>query len=1784
MGMRQRALVALVLCLVWTGGTFGAGHGGNTTNNSTCRDTNVDLVFLLDGSGSVTETNFQRIKDFAKDLIQEFNINSQNGTRVGAVQYSSKIREEFKLNRYNTSAEVMSAIDGIRYMRGGTYTGAALRYLPDNIFTAAAGDRPDRANIVVLVTDGKSYDSVVTPATTLRNKRVQLYAVGVGRAEYATLMAIAGDSEYVYQVGSFANITNLTSSVQEDLCGNSVSAGWGQCSLYGDPHYRTFDGKNSDFLGTCTYIFVRDKTTAGTPLFNVEVDTEYEAGSTKTSYARTVHVDVYGHRVSLLNGSSVTVDDTPVTLPTQLGPSKQVLVEYLGSSMVVRTVFGLQVGYDGKDEVWVRLTKCFKSKVEGLCGNFNDDSNDDAMTSSGTQAATTTALLTSWKVATNDSCSVGGDATPSVCSFINFAVSQQAFRCSLLGNQAFNPCHATVPFNGYYLDCVSDVCTANTGSVTELCNSFEAYGRRCGRANVTLPTDWRTAMTSQQIDCRVICPSARNFTYSQCVKDCEPTCILPKGPPGCDNTVCLSDGCVCESGLLRSGDSCVPPEKCGCARDGEYHMVDTNWGKQDQILCRCYSNNIVRCYSVVCAPNFYWGEGVSTYECLCQPGRQEQCKAQVECFNKNGTDYSGKMSTTRSGRTCQRWDTQLPHKHSNSLLKHNYCRNPGGTRDRPWCYTMDPSVRWEYCNISQCGKLYCEPNPCKNNGTCLEFGNAYTCQCPEGYEGDHCEKLTACIRTSAGLDLVFLLDGSGSVTEPNFKVMKDFVKGIAQNFVIQPDTTHIAVVQYSNVVRREFALNAYSKTADVVDAIGRIHYMKGGTNTGAALTYVRQSVFTPSTGDRPRNPNVLVVITDGKSYDDVAEPAKELRSRGVAVYAIGVGHGVDRSTLQAIAGGMGNKTVMMIDNFDKLQGLSGSLKQSLCTGQDECKPTNPCMNGATCRDGEYSYSCSCPTGYTGNRCQTCTSAKTPATCVAWGDPHYLTFDGSHVDLMGTCRYTLTRDAATNGTLFNVEVENENRGVTGVSYTKAVHVYVYGRKISLHKGHRVLVDGLELMLPLSLPIMPLTPTLPTGVDVANNGAQTVVKSDFGLEVSYDGSHEVRVTLPACYMNKTEGICGNYNGRPGDDLLTPAGTTASTATALGNSWQVMSSSNRCLPAGKLNVTDCGALRATVSATDKCGMLNDTSGPFRTCHAKVNPGDFFSGCVFDMCAYGGNDTQLCQSLEAYAHACQRAGVQLSWRSSSLCSMSCPAHSTYKTCVKNMNCVRGVGPTLSCTEGCQCDDGYVLSGRECVKQEDCGCTDDNHYHKLNSTWGRKDGMRCTCHLGNQITCKPARCGANFYWALQDGRYTCHCRPGRDCKDFCYRGTGLTYRGKVSMTECGRPCQSWSAQLPHSHSAYRANFSLAGLQENFCRNPGGEVSPWCFTVDPLLRKEVCKIPQCGQAYCASNPCMNNATCQEDLESYHCACPPGYQGDQCQIYTGCHISTVGIDLMFVLDGSGSVTKPNFDLIKQFVKNVVQNFDIQPGTTHVGVLQYSTTVKEHFALNTYDRSTNVLSAIDRIQYMQGGTYTGAALQYLAHNSFTIAKGGHPNHQNVAIVVTDGKSYDSVRQPANELRKMGVTVYAVGVGPQVDNGTLAVIASDSSKVYQTDNFEGLNSVGKMVQEKVCRGENECHPNPCFNNGTCEDGDRSYTCTCPGNVKGHRCQMCDDKSVGTCLTWGDLHYLSFDGNHLDFDGNCSYTLVQDTNERPMFNVQLQRGYVEDDMSLSPSAIPNQGNVSSR
>lgn len=82
------------------------------------------------------------------------------------------------------------------------------------------------------------------------------------------------------------------------------------------------------------------------------------------------------------------------------------------------------------------------------------------------------------------------------------------------------------------------------------------------------------------------------------------------------------------------------------------------------------------------------------------------------CYSGHGRGYNGTVNVTRYNTSCQRWDRNYPHRH---LLEfedypeieggHNFCRNPGERGAKPWCFTIDPGRRWDYCDIPECGEL-----------------------------------------------------------------------------------------------------------------------------------------------------------------------------------------------------------------------------------------------------------------------------------------------------------------------------------------------------------------------------------------------------------------------------------------------------------------------------------------------------------------------------------------------------------------------------------------------------------------------------------------------------------------------------------------------------------------------------------------------------------------------------------------------------------------------------------------------------------------------------------------------------------------------------------------------------------------------------------------------------------------------------------------------------------------------------------------------------------------------
>uniref|UniRef100_H2RM06 Matrilin 4 n=1 Tax=Takifugu rubripes TaxID=31033 RepID=H2RM06_TAKRU len=187
-----------------------------------CRSANIDLVLLIDGSKSVRPQNFELVKKFVNQVVDSLDV-SPRGTRVGLVQYSSRVRTEFPLNMYHTADDIKAAVMKVEYMEKGTMTGLALKHMLENSFSEAEGARPAKHNIPrigLVFTDGRSQDDITEYAKKAKEAGVTMYAVGVGKAVEDELREIASDpvEKHFYYTADFSAISTIAETLKLNVC------------------------------------------------------------------------------------------------------------------------------------------------------------------------------------------------------------------------------------------------------------------------------------------------------------------------------------------------------------------------------------------------------------------------------------------------------------------------------------------------------------------------------------------------------------------------------------------------------------------------------------------------------------------------------------------------------------------------------------------------------------------------------------------------------------------------------------------------------------------------------------------------------------------------------------------------------------------------------------------------------------------------------------------------------------------------------------------------------------------------------------------------------------------------------------------------------------------------------------------------------------------------------------------------------------------------------------------------------------------------------------------------------------------------------------------------------------------------------------------------------------------------------------------------------------------------------------------------------------------------------
>ncbi|XP_028671460.2 integrin alpha-X-like [Erpetoichthys calabaricus] len=191
-----------------------------------------------------------------------------------------------------------------------------------------------------------------------------------------------------------------------------------------------------------------------------------------------------------------------------------------------------------------------------------------------------------------------------------------------------------------------------------------------------------------------------------------------------------------------------------------------------------------------------------------------------------------------------------------------------------------------------------------------------------------------------GIDIVFLIDGSGSVSSPDFQNMKVFMIQIINKFWGR--NTNFAIVQFSSSTKVEFDFRRYLSSRSPSILINPIVQMSGGTNTVSGMRNVVDNIFAPSTGSRTDATKILITITDGESQErNFEEVTRKADAKNIIRYAIGVGGAFarrePRQELNRITSSSNN--VFRVDDFNALNGIQSQLEERIFSIEGTQKDT-----------------------------------------------------------------------------------------------------------------------------------------------------------------------------------------------------------------------------------------------------------------------------------------------------------------------------------------------------------------------------------------------------------------------------------------------------------------------------------------------------------------------------------------------------------------------------------------------------------------------------------------------------------------------------------------------------------------------------------------------------------------------------------------------------------------------------------------------------------------------------
>lgn len=187
-----------------------------------------------------------------------------DATRVAVVNYASTVKIEFLLKDHSNVLDMKKAISRIEPLAAGTMTGLAIKTAVNEAFTEASGARPRSKNIskvAIIVTDGRPQDQVEEVSAAARASGIEIYAVGVDRADMRSLQLMASIplEEHVFYVETYGVIEKLTSKFRETLCGRTKETEISSATLTQPGAPTVYKGGFAAEFGSFTVLLVKYK-------------------------------------------------------------------------------------------------------------------------------------------------------------------------------------------------------------------------------------------------------------------------------------------------------------------------------------------------------------------------------------------------------------------------------------------------------------------------------------------------------------------------------------------------------------------------------------------------------------------------------------------------------------------------------------------------------------------------------------------------------------------------------------------------------------------------------------------------------------------------------------------------------------------------------------------------------------------------------------------------------------------------------------------------------------------------------------------------------------------------------------------------------------------------------------------------------------------------------------------------------------------------------------------------------------------------------------------------------------------------------------------------------------------------------------------------------------------------------------------------------------------------------------------------------------------------------------